>query len=119
MANIINTIEFKEPSTDPEFSKLDIRLQAILFAVSFYFKTMLNYQMVITDMYRNDVDSAHGHYRGADVRINSMPSREIRVPLIVDLINKNFPRHDKLPTAIAHGDGDNYHLHLQVPAKEV
>lgn len=117
---------FKTPKQEKEFEQVDPRIQAIVLFAALYMKRLWNHQAVVTSIKRDEgeqagllakggvVNSPHLDWRAADIRLNDFPQKE-HVGVLVDAINLAFPRSDGFKVALAHGEGVNFHLHLQVP----
>jgi hypothetical protein len=126
---MICEVQFKTLRQETEFSSVDDRVKAVVLLVAFLMAKIWNHQATVTSIQRtpeeqaaekakghtNISDSPHNHWRAADIRLHDFPQKD-HVPVLVDTINQAFPRSDGFKTALAHGEGDNFHLHLQVPA---
>lgn len=120
-------LSFKTDRQKKEFPRVNTQLQTITFFVAGYMKAKCNHQAVITSVLRTAAEqrallkkgattltqSPHMEGRAIDIRLNDFKGN---VKELVDEINKIFPRKDKYKTALAHGVGANFHLHLQVPS---
>lgn len=120
---ITANIEFKTIRQEKEFDLVEARVQALIFYVARLMKAAWNHQAVVTCLHRDEeennaaggkANSAHLHWRAADIRLKDFKDKK-NIDILLSRINSQFKRMDGLPTAIAHGVGDNYHLHLQVP----
>lgn len=123
-------LEFKTQRERDEFLQVQPRAQALALLSAFYMQKILNYQAVVTSVKRTPEEQAalkasglpavnnspHEDWRAIDLRLNTLPNRN-HVPVLLQVLNDNFKRIDGFPTAIAHGSGAGYHLHLQVPKK--
>jgi len=120
-------LQFKTPKQEQEFYQVDPRVQALLLLAAFTMKKLWAYQAVVTSIQRDKVEqdslihngvgvsnSPHLDWRAADIRLHDFPQKQ-HVGVLVDLLNLAFPRNDGLKVALAHGEGSNFHLHLQVP----
>ena len=90
---------------------IDKRLRSILV----YAEDIVGAELVITSLYRIGDHGVHGQLplRGADLRMrNKFIAEEI-----AKRINESWVYDTSRPNkdcAIPHGDGSNYHLHIQV-----
>ncbi|MGE0630920.1 MAG: hypothetical protein AB7O96_00815 [Pseudobdellovibrionaceae bacterium] len=121
-------LKFKFEYLENEFLQVDPRLQAIALFTAFSMRILFGYQAVATCVKRSHASQAslkaegktnvetspHEDWRAIDFRLKDFPDKA-HVNVLVDLINNTFPRNDGFKVAIAHGEGDNFHLHLQVP----
>lgn len=128
MSDLKFVIKFKDEEQFEEFKKVDIRIKAIVFYAAFEMKKDYDYDIVVTSVFRTDAEqkllikqgkpavksSAHSDYRATDIRIKDFPNQSW-IHHLEDKINFFFPRIDGFKTALVHGEGDNKHLHLQVP----
>ena len=106
-------MKFKWKTLEPQWQKIVQKNPLIKKIVAYYLKFFE--EITITSIYRkkkNDT-GVHEDWRAVDIRANNLPYN-----LIVDAvkqINKEFKRIDGKPTAIAHGEGANFHVHIQTP----
>lgn len=116
-------LQFKTQKQEEEFYQADARAQALALLAAFTMKKLWNYQAVVTSIKRTVEEnkvaggkpaSPHLDWRAIDIRLHDFPAKD-HVGVLVDLLNLSFPRNDGLVTALAHGEGSNFHLHLQVP----
>ncbi len=72
-------------------------------------------KQIITSQFRIDDPGVHGTLplRGIDLRARHVPEARKKVRWI-NKYWKYDPKRSKLKVAQAHGEGDNYHIHLQV-----
>lgn len=75
---------------------------------------------IITSLYRIDDSGVHGQLplRGTDIRCRNIESGEEIANEINDIWIYD-PIRPEMKVAIAHGDGSNYHIHLQVHPRTV
>lgn len=127
------SLNFKHADLVEEFEKVDLRIKSIALYVANEFSTKLNKEMVVTSIYRSQseqnnlrksgapavVVSPHSDWRAIDIRINDIFGQDIFLKTLVSNINSFFKRKDGLTTALIHGEGQNRHLHLQVPKERI
>jgi len=72
-------------------------------------------ETVITSIHRKKTTDSgvHEDWRGIDIRANDKPHN--CVIETVSEMNSYFQRKDGKLVAIAHGDGANFHVHIQTP----
>lgn len=128
MSDLKFVVKFKDETQSIEFQKVDIRVKAIIFYAAFEMKKDYDYDIVVTSVFRTESEqkllikqgkpavknSAHSEYRATDVRIKDFPNQNW-IHHLEDKINFFFPRTDGFKTALVHGEGNNRHLHIQVP----
>lgn len=124
-------ISFAKEDLSDQFWKADRRIQALIVFTALQMKKACNKDITVTSIFRTPEqqadlikhglpavrNSAHLDGRAADIRMHSNDERKY-APLIEKIINGNFPRGDGFNVALTHGDGDNFHLHLQVPREK-
>ena len=124
-------LEFKSKRDFEEFSLADERIQAIALWTAWIMRRFWSYQAVVTSVMRTSAEqtalykkgltklkiSPHMVGRAIDIRLKDMPEKERHVPILLEKINSKWPRSDGHRTAMAHGEGANRHLHIQVPAQ--
>ncbi len=120
-------INFKLDPLLEEFLHANTRIQTITCFVATLFAEH-KHPMVVTCVRRTAAQQAslkaegkttatvspHEDGRAVDIRLNDFPDKS-KIKEMVETINRRYPRTDGRPTALAHGEGGNFHLHLQVP----
>ena len=123
---LLKYVDYKSPELklellNPRFTSEKLRI--VIASLSSMTQTMFGKKLVITRVWWHpgqeaDPDSAHrverwGICKGADIRaFDYFLSYELSQ--IEIFVNKGFPRSDDKKTIIIHGEGSNYHIHLQV-----
>ena len=121
-------IKFKSKRQEREFNKVDPRIKALTFYISLYFHENLVKLPVVTSVLRTQREqssfyrrglskikrSPHMYGRAIDIRLRDIPKND--AIKLVNHVNMYWQRRDKYETALAHGKGAGYHLHIQVPS---
>lgn len=97
---------------DPDdFRKLHPRMIALALYVDHLAITLFGKQITITSMLRDD--GIHACGRAVDFSIKNFKQKELDA--MKSIIERAFPYGRGKPTFYQHGEGDNEHIHLQVP----
>src|SRR3990167_2463640 len=120
-------IQFKTHRQEAEWKKLTPKTREVALYASNMMVRVWGYTPMITSVYRTPQEqdalvkqglgvknSAHCFYRAVDFRWKDHPKTDGLV--LADAINGKYPRKDKRPTAILHGENERQHLHIQTQA---
>ena len=112
-------IKFSQNKLKAEFENLDVRLIHIACALAGALEYEFSKDLVITSVFRTDLNSTHGHWRAFDARVKPKWGKAIYTDKELEFI-KAFCSHylygnDK-KTLFIHDAGSGLHLHVQVPS---
>ena len=112
-------MKFKFDHFEYEFEKLNVRLQIITYALDGFCLRKFNKELVVTDIYRNNLGSVHYYFRGLDYRIVTQAGEIYFTTSEVDKQKEfcekfAYQEGRDLPTLLVHDSGSGLHGHLQV-----
>lgn len=128
-------IKFKTPKLKEEFYDLgrtDPRIRAAASELALWCGKMFDKDLIITCVWRTEEEqftiygekkrSAHfclPQCRAVDIRAHRNYFSLYELENIQSFVQKYFPRRDRLPAVLLHGQGDKFHIHLSVePLRE-
>ena len=123
-------LKFKSTQLKQQFYHLaqtDPRIRALAGELALWVEKLFDKELVITCVWRTPEEQkqiygeakASAHFclpqcRAVDIRAHQNYFTQLQLENMESFVRKYFPRKDRLPPVLFHGEGDNFHIHLSV-----